>query len=155
MQTLGSESRRLVAALLVTLVLLIVWLMPPFSGWFNALVKLESMRIPYTAMFFAALFGVLAWLSSRISKARLLNVALAGAVIGQLLALASIFAANFWIPRGVQRNIDTIAREGFLNVLVSDFVVALILGGWVFGAVAFLALKFALPMARSRSEVAH
>lgn len=32
--------------------LLIIWLLPPVSDWFNAFVKLKPMRIPYTVVFF-------------------------------------------------------------------------------------------------------
>src|SRR5262245_65717313 len=91
--------------------LLIVWLLPPTRAWFEAFVKLEPMRVPYTAMFFALLLVALVLLANIIVRGRALVAPVVGAVLGQLAAMLSIFAANLFIPDGLHRTIQSAMRD--------------------------------------------
>jgi hypothetical protein len=142
MQTLMPLRVRLAAPMLVTTGLLVIWLLPPLSNWFRSLVKLEPMRMPYTMGFFVLLFCMLTLLVQWVGRHRFIFVITAGAGIGQIIAFVSIFIANFFIPDGVARTASTLQRDGALGILLTDFTVAAILGGWFLGAVAFAVLRW-------------
>lgn len=129
--------------------LLVIWLYTPLNNWLIAFVKLSQMRMPYTVMFFTLLFILLCVMSFKVRRKTFMTVVFHGAIFGHIMAFISIFIANFFIPDGLDRTIKTLAREGLMNLLLMDFVVAFILGGWVFGIVGLGILKL---IARTESE---
>ena len=151
MQTLVPRTNRFWYSLGITIALLVVWLIPPANDWFRAFVKLEPMRLPYTVTFFVLLFCLLFGLGHQVSKKSLPIAITLGAVFGQLAAFVAIFLANLFISDGIGRTTKTIGREGIGDVLATDFVVALILGGWLIAAVAFAALKLLFRSANPKA----
>jgi len=139
--TLASFSPRLYYAVGITIFLVVLWSVTPIIHWFHAFVKLKPMRAPYTVIFFVLLFLLLYWLWDTVGKRSFVAIVVIGALLGQSLAFLSIFIANLFIPNGIERTIKTISQQGILNVLFTDFFVAFILGGWLIGAVALVALK--------------
>lgn len=124
--------------------LLMVWLLPPASDWFHAFVKLKPMRIPYTVVFFISLFFFLFFLYPISNKKPFFVLLILGFLSGQLMSFLSIFIANLFIKNGIERTIKTIGQEGIFNVLLTDFTVALILGGWLISIISIIILKFAV-----------
>jgi hypothetical protein len=119
----------------VPLVLLLVaWFLPPLAGFFARIIKLEPMRMPYTA----TLFGLLALFSVCLradwvvdTKASLLM--LVGAVAGIVSSMVAISVANLFLPRGLERTLSTF-RMGGIGILVIDLAVSMLLGSWALGA---------------------
>lgn len=142
MQTVRLLLARLQSAALITAGLLALWHIPPLSDWFRAFVKLEPMRLPYTTGFFLLLFCALTLMSRWVNRHRYVSVVAVGACLGHLAAVVSIFFANFFIPDGIARTASTLQRDGVIGILVTDFIVAAILGGWLLGAVALAVLKW-------------
>ena len=133
---------RLLRSLLITAVFASLWLMPPASQWFHAFVKLEPMRLPYTVGFFALMFCALSVLNVWIAAHSPVAVGAMGACAGQIAAMISIFTANLFIPDGTARTLTALERQGIVGILVTDFTVSAVLGGWLIGAIAFLAMKW-------------
>ncbi|MBK8185421.1 MAG: hypothetical protein IPK63_21960 [Candidatus Competibacteraceae bacterium] len=134
--------------------LLIIWLLPPVSDWFNAFVKLKPMRIPYTVVFFISLFFLLFFLYPIADKKPFFALLISGFFSGQLISFLSIFIANLFIKNGIERTIKTIDQEGVFNVFLTDFSVALILGGWLISIVSIIILKFAVKRVARQAELA-
>lgn len=133
---------RLQSAALITAGLLVLWLVPPIADWFRAFVKLEPMRLPYTTGYFILLFCTMTLSAQWVNRHRLFPVLAVGALCGQLAAVVSIFLANFFIPDGIARTASTFQRDGIIGILITDFTVAAVLGGWLLGATAFAVLKW-------------
>ena len=138
--SLINRFKHILLPLVITIILLLVWLVPPATNWFHAFVKLEPMRLPYTIIFFCSLFFMLFIYYFFVANKSLLQAFIWGALFGQLDGTVSIFIANLFIKNGVSRTLNTIVLEGF-SILSLDFVVAFVLGGWLFGAIAFVTLK--------------
>jgi hypothetical protein len=68
------------------------------------------------------------------------------------ISFLSIFIANLFIKYGIERTIKTIGQQGIFNVLLTDFTVALILGGWLIGTISIIMLKLAVKLVGRISE---
>lgn len=110
------------------------------------------MRIPYTIVFFISLFFFLFFLYPIADKKPFFILLMLGFLAGQLISFLSIFIANLFIKCGIERTIKTISQQGIFNVLLTDFTVALILGGWLIGAISIIMLKFAVKLVGRISE---
>jgi hypothetical protein len=110
--------------------------------WTDSFMKIHEMRVPYrvllTLLLFLALLGIGHAGGLRHAWWKLL---LEGAMIGQIAGTVAITLSNFFIPNGWQRTIKTIQVDGLADVLMSDTVVAFILGGWVIGGLLFLCFR--------------
>lgn len=133
-----------VAAVAPVAALLVIWMVPPASNWFHAFVKLEPMRVPYTATFFGLLWLSSALLSAWLKHRSVVTAVSAGAATGYLIAVVSLLVANLFIPDGPARTVRTVEQLGLLRVLMTDAIVAFVLGGWILGAVAFAMLRILL-----------
>ncbi len=105
------------------------------------LLKLPEMRIPYMMSFSIFLFCALSIFSVR-KRMSLLKTAITGIVVGQIVGTVSLTLANLFIPNGVQRNLASLKREGFFELLITDATIAFVLGGWLLGGSAFLLYGF-------------
>ena len=110
------------------------------------------MRLPYTTGFFIILFCALTLAAQWVTRHRVFPVAAVGACVGQLAATVSIFFANFFIPDGIVRTANTFQREGVIGILLTDFTVAAILGGWLLGGIAITVLKWMMARRSSTTE---
>jgi hypothetical protein len=126
------------AALAISLLVISVF---GLSFWINAFIKLPAMKLPYEIFFICILFGLSLVYLSRVSvsvSVSMLKGILYGALAGQLASFVSLTIANFFIPNGVDRTMRSFRLFGVVDVLLLDFWVAFILGGWLIGGILFL-----------------
>lgn len=129
-------SRRTLAGALSLLGIIVLWLLGSSIGnYYARIVKLEAMRLPYVV----AVFGLLAvfvfslrptWVTS----SSLLRLVVWGALVGQLASVIALAIANLFLPSGVERTYRSIKMFGAQELLLVDFAVGIVLGGWLLGA---------------------
>jgi glucan phosphoethanolaminetransferase (alkaline phosphatase superfamily) len=107
------------------------------SFWIDAFIKIEEMQTPYKVLCGLLLSASLVLFSNRIPNSWY-KQALFGAALGQLASFLALLTSNLFIPNGIERTLKTINRSGLLEVLTLDFVVAVLLCGWLVGAIIFL-----------------
>lgn len=136
MPSLRSEPRRLrLAALAVSLLAVSVF---ACTFWIDAFVKLPLMRLPYKILFIVLLSGfLLSYLTNFATSVG--KGVFYGALAGQVASFAALVGANFFIENGIDRTVRTVQRFGASEVLLIDFGVAFVLGGWLFGVLFFTA----------------
>ena len=119
----------------IMLLLFLLCLIWPLSGWFKAFIKIDQMRVPYLASFFVLLLLALVALQRYLLKSSTFVSLLIGAGIGYVAAMLSISIVNLLIPNGLDRTLRSVQHFGIQNVVLTDLVVAFVLGGWLFGMV--------------------
>ena len=125
---------------ILILVLMALWFVAT-KNWMFAFVKLGEMRIPYMVFYSGLLiFGL--WLISLRQINSLFKMDVIGVFVGQLAGTISLMFANLFIPNGIERNLSSFEREGFLNLILVDSSVAFILGGWLLGGVVFVVFSW-------------
>lgn len=111
-----------------------------FFEWklITSLLKLREMRVPYITFYLTLVSFALAIHILR-GPGPLWKFFVYGALIGQLAATVSLLLANLFIKNGVDRNLQSLKRDGLFELLLMDSTVAFVLGGWLIAGVAFVA----------------
>ncbi len=105
-------------------------------GLIDAFIKLEQMKLPYVVLVLMFVLSAL-WAIALRFELSPTKLTIIGAFVGQSSATVSLFLSNFFIPNGIERNLASFERWGLVDAILTDFVVALVLGGWLIGGLAF------------------
>lgn len=101
------------------------------------LIRLPEMRLPYLISLSLSLLLALGVFSSW-KKVPIVWSFLIGIFTGQICGTISLTIANLFIPNGIQRNLASLDRDGIVDLMLTDSIVAAVLGGWLLGGIGFL-----------------
>ena len=138
MQMKPITWRQVASAVVVTGICVIAWILPPLHGWLRAFIKLEEMQVPYLLIYFSTLLFLLLFSERRIRVFNAIKAMVLGAVAGQIVGTLSILAAGLWVSDALSRFSNTISANGIFALIGVNFMVALILGSWLTGAIALV-----------------
>ena len=134
--------QKIASAIAVTGVCAVEWLLPPLNNWLQAFVKLKEMRLPYLLIYFSIFLLMLILIERRIDTFNTFKTLALGAALGQAVGTVSILAAGFFVADSLNRFSTTISANGIAALLGVNFVMALVLGSWLTGAVALAAQHY-------------
>ncbi|MGJ7901159.1 hypothetical protein [Lysobacter sp. 1R34A] len=130
----AKMNQKIIPPLLAWVLILAVWPSPPSQEVFRSFVKLEDMRLPYAISFFLSLPAII--LFFKYTKTwHPIWIFSSSILLSQIASTASLTLANFFIPSGLERARKAIAQTGVVDILIDDFVVSLVIGSWLSGAV--------------------
>lgn len=129
------------AALVLASFFSIVLLLMLEHQFIFTLLRLPEMRAPYLLTLSFLLLVSLTIFSFR-KKISIFRTLVLGILAGQVCGTISLSFANLFIPNGIQRNLASLQRDGFVEIFLTDTIVAAILGAWILGGIGFLVYRF-------------
>ena len=131
-----SFLEKLVASLLIVSAELGLWWMSgtwTLSRGFSQLVFDTYVPIFFVLLVIAG--GARGWRGNPRGPIR---EATTGALVGHAITIAAVMLATGLSPGGFERVANTVERESLGTILFTHLVLPAVLGGWLFGAVAFV-----------------
>jgi hypothetical protein len=101
-------------------------------NWINAFIKLPAMRLPYIISY-TIILVVCTFIYIRRYRYSIAGDVCCGMIVGQLAAVIALIFSNLFIANGIARTFASIYSFGIIDILLGDFLVAFILGGWLVG----------------------
>jgi hypothetical protein len=136
-----SMGRRALITAVSVAVCVGLWAVPAIHRYFISMVKLQPMRLPLALGMAVLLALALLALGERVYPFRRLAVVGIGALVGQLACVVAISLANLFLPNGPGRYEASLREFGVLQLLTLDLLVAVALGGWCWGVIAFISYQ--------------
>lgn len=134
--------QQIASAVAVTAVCATAWLLPPLNNWLQAFVKLKEMQLPYLLIYFSILFLMLILIEGRTATINAFRTLMIGAAVGQVVGTVSILAAGLFVADSLTRFSTTISANGITALFGVNFMMALVLGSWLTGAIALAAQRY-------------
>ena len=146
------DMRRIGVISAIMLLLFLLCLIWPVSGWFKAFIKIEQMRLPYVASFFVLLFVAMVALQRYLLKSSIIISGFFGLIVGHIASTISISIATLFDPYGMEGMARAIHRLGITKFILHDLSVSIVLGGWLFGMVGVVMSRFLISVFLRRED---
>ncbi len=138
---MSGTIKSLAYPVLIVLILALLWIFNPLLSVPQSFTKLDGIAGPYTTIFFVGLLVYLVWAGLKIDGMAWLKLLLFLAVIGHILSVVSLLAAELLLPGGSARLSNSASTVGVLQFLMIQLLFPIVLGGWLLAILAVSSLK--------------
>lgn len=135
-------NRRIIVSAGFHILLFLLCVIWPINIWFRAFIKVDEMRVPYLVSLFVLLFVGWLILQRYLHRVPMLVMVFIGAIVGHIAATISIPLASLFVPGGIEGMVKAIRMLGMMETILHHLSVSLVFGGWVFGIVSFVLMKY-------------
>ena len=130
-------------SLIITIsILFVLWLFAPIRFTPLIFIKNESLRSPYTFLFFSILFLVTALIQKNIQKMSWIKAILFLGIIGQTVSIVALVLAQMVEKNNFEKLINSFQKLSVADILIAQLISPFLLCGWLAAIVLCACIKF-------------